>query len=198
VLTKNLFMKKNVFTLFAFFMMAGAASAQTEMGGWLIGGNLNLNTAKNNTVIGVTPSAGYFFADNFAAGANISLDYSKYEVSTGEGRSTTFGVGPFARYYFGSSNTRPLIHGSWNFISEKDKSTVFNPRTETTITRNGSQFFIGGGLAGFINRNVALEALAGYNHFKYRHAGEGSGGFLLRVGFQVYLSGSQMSRATGQ
>ena len=24
------------------------------------------------------------------------------------------------------------------------------------------------------------------------------GGFLLRVGFQVYLSGSQMSRATGQ
>jgi hypothetical protein len=191
-------MKKNVFTLFALILMAGAATAQTETGSWLVGGNVNLNTAKNNTNIGVSPMIGYFFAENFAAGANISLDYSKYEVSTGEGRSTTFGLGPFARYYFGSSNTRPLLHGSWSFISEKDKLKIYSPASETTSTRNGSQFFIGGGLAGFINRNVALEALAGYNHFKYRHAGEGSGGFLLRVGFQVYLSGSQMSRATGQ
>ena len=191
-------MKKNVFTLFALFLMSGAAIAQTEMGSWLVGGNINLNTAKNNTNIGVSPMVGYFFAENFAAGANISLDYSKYEVSTGEGKNTTLGIGPFARYYFGSSNTRPLIHGSWNFISEKDKLTIFSPASESSSTRNGSQFFLGGGLAGFINRNVALEALAGYNHFKYRHAGEGSGGFLLRVGFQVYLSGSQMSRATGQ
>ena len=191
-------MKKNVFTLFALILMTGAATAQTETGSWLVGGNVNLNTAKNNTNIGISPMVGYFFAENFAAGANISLDYSKYEVSTGEGRSTTFGLGPFARYYFGNSNTRPLLHGSWNFISEKDKSKIYSPAAETSSTRNGSQFFIGGGLAGFINRNVALEALAGYNHFKYRHAGDGSGGFLLRVGFQVYLSGSQMSRATGQ
>ena len=181
-------MKKNVFTLLAFLMMAGAASAQTEMGSWLVGGNINLNTAKNNTNIGISPMAGYFFADNFAAGAMFDLNYTNGVNSS----STNFGFGPFARYYFGTSNTRPLLHGSWNYLSNKSKvGTV-------SSTTNGSQFFLGGGLAGFINRNVALEALAGYNHIKYRHAGDGSGGFLLRVGFQVYLSGSQMSRATGQ
>ena len=190
-------MKRNVFTLFVFIVMSSAASAQTEMESWLVGGNLNLNTAKTNTNIGISPMVGYFLADNFAAGTLLSINYSKYKVSTGEGNSTNFGFGPFARYYFGSSNTRPLLEGSWNYISEKDESKIYSPAVNTSSTRNGSQFFLGGGLAGFINRNVALEALAGYNHIKYRHAGEGSGGFLLKVGFQVYLSGSQMSQATG-
>jgi hypothetical protein len=182
-------MKKNVFTLLVFFVMTGAVTAQTEKGSWLVGGNLNLNTVKDNTNIGISPTAGFFFADNFAAGAMFDLNYNN-GVNTS---STDFGFGPFARYYFGTSNTRPLVQGSWNYLSLKDKVG------EVSSTTNGSQFFLGGGLAGFINRNVALEALAGYNHIKYRHAGtDGSGGFLLKVGFQVYLSGSQMSRATGQ
>jgi hypothetical protein len=184
-------MKRNVFTLLVFVFTSYAASAQTEMGNWLVGGNLQLNTAKNNTTIGVSPTAGYFFADNFAAGAMLDINYYNGANTS----NTNLGFGPFARYYFGTSNTRPLVQGSWNYLSIKDK--IDNPSSSTTL--NGSQFFLGGGLAGFINRNVALEALAGYNHIKYRHAGDdGSGGFLFKVGFQVYLSGSQMSKVTGQ
>src|SRR5688500_3600475 len=149
-------MKKNVFTLFAFVLMVGAASAQTEMGSWLVGGNINLNTAKNNTNSGVSPTAGYFFADNFAAGAMFDSNYNK-GVNTS---STDFGFGPFARDYYGTSNTRPLLHGSWNYLSSKSEVAG------VSSTTNGSQFFLGAGLAGFINRNVALEALAGYNHIK--------------------------------
>jgi len=182
-------MKKHVFTLLAIFM-TGAVFAQTEQGSWLVGGNLNLNTAKNNTSVGIVPNAGYFFANNFAAGAGFDFQYNDYS----SGSTTGFGIGPFVRYYFGTSNTRPLVAAQWSYTSTKLK--IDDPESSTTL--NGSNFFIGGGLAGFINRNVALEALAGYDHTNYRHSENGGGGFLLKVGFQVYLSGSQMSKAAGQ
>jgi len=185
-------MKKNVFTLLVFVVMAGTVVAQTEEGSWLVGGNLELNTGKNNTTFAISPTAAYFFADNFAGGA--MFDFTHH--SLGQGSTTSFGVGPLLRYYFGTGNTRPLLQGSWNYLSTKIK--VDEPESSTTV--NGGEYFLGAGLAGFINRNVALEALAGYDHVKYRHDGgdNGSGGFLLKVGFQVYLSGSQMSRATGR
>ena len=182
-------MKKNVFTLLVVFtVMIGAASAQTESGSWLVGGNFELNTTKNDTRFAFSPSAGYFFIDNFAAGAIFDLTSSKVV----DDKTTTFGVGPFARYYFGTSNVRPLMHAQYSYISRKDKDAL------GTDTYNGGNFFVAGGLAAFINRNVALEGLAGYSRSKFRHASEGSGGFRFKIGFQVYLSGAQMSKVTGQ
>lgn len=181
-------MKKNVFTLLVFFVMTGAAFAQTEKGNWLVGGNIGLNTPKTNTTFNVSPNAGFFFIDNFAAGAMFNYNYNKTETR----KNTDFGFGPFARYYFGSSNTRPLLHAQYNYLSTK--TTVGT----VSSTLNGGEFYVAGGLAAFINRNVALEGLAGYDYTKHRHSTDGSGGFKLMIGFQVYLSGSQMSRATGQ
>ena len=43
----------------------------------------------------------------------------------------------------------------------------------------------------FINENVSIELLAGYSHTKYKDF-EGSGGFNLGIGFQVYLSKKQV------
>jgi hypothetical protein len=182
-------MKKNVFTLLAILVTAGSVSAQTEEGSWMVGGNFNLNTSSNNSAFGFSPSAGYFFANNFAAGAMFNFDYEKMS----DIKNTGFGVGPFARYYFGSNDARPFLHGQWSYLSSKNETPL------ASSTRNGGNFLIGGGVAGFINRNVAIEGLAGYSHTKYRHASDGgTGGFALKVGFQVYLSGSQMSRVTGQ
>ena len=181
-------MKKNVFTLLAILLMAGSVSAQTEEGGWLVGGNFNLNTSSNNTSFGFSPSAGYFFANNFAAGAMFDYGYSKV-VNT---KSTSLSIGPFARYYFGNGDARPLIHGQYGYVSRKTEDNL------TSSTANGGNYFIAGGLAGFINRNVSIEGLAGYSHTKFRHSVGGTGGFALKIGFQVYLSGSQMSKVTGQ
>jgi hypothetical protein len=178
-------MKKNVVSVLVFLMIAGAASAQTESGNWLIGGNLNLNTAKNSTQVGINPTVGYFFANNFAAGGTINFSHSR----AGDNRSTTFGIGPFARYYFGSSMVRPLIHANVDFNSTKFKTPL------DTHSENGTDFFVGAGLADFINRNVALEALAGYYHAAISGQ-EGSGGFNLRIGFQVYLSRHQIRNIT--
>ena len=147
-------MKKSSLSLLVFLFLGFAASAQTEKGSWLVGGNLGLNTSKNNTNIDFSPKAGYFFLHNFAAGAAIDLGYSKVvDIKT-----TTFGIGPFARYYFGTMNIRPFGDAEFSVNSQKQKTP------STSNTYNSTSFFLGAGLAGFINRNVAIEGLAGYSH----------------------------------
>lgn len=162
-----------------------SASAQTEQGGWLAGGNLELNTARNNARINISPMAGYFLRNNLAAGANVLIDYNKL----GDVKSTAFGIGPFVRYYFGTGTLRPLVHGNLNFTSNKTKT----PLSSNTYT--GTNYFLGGGAAAFINRNVALETLAGYDHTAIENQ-DGTGGFKLKVGFQVYLSRAQVAAVT--
>lgn len=180
-LIKISIMKRNLSGLLMFMVIGLAASAQTEKGNYLVGGNFLLNTPKNNTTIAFTPSAGYFVIPNFAIGANVNLSYTKTSVKT-----TQFGIGPFARYYLGTLNIRPFGEADFNFTTAKTKVG------STKGSANGTNFFLGAGLAAFINRNVAIEGLAGYSHSNYSHS-DGSGGFNLRIGFQVYLSKAQVN-----
>ncbi len=166
------------------------ANAQTSNGDWMVGGNFRLNTANKNTQITFTPNAGYFFADNFAAGGNFSLNYNKF----GNDKTTTFGIGPFARYYFTNpaQPVRPIIHGSFNYTSSKTKIG-----SNTSSTNTGFNYFLGGGAAAFISNNVSIDALLGYDHTKLKGI-DGSGGFAMTIGFQVYINKKQMERMTGK
>lgn len=163
------------------------AQAQTEKGDWLIGGRLDLNTGENSTFIGFSPGGGIFVINNLAVGGNIAINYQK----SGDTKFTSFGVGPFARYYFGSSQVRPLLHGSVSYLSTKSVYPGF------TSTNTGTNLFIGGGVAIFINSNVSIEGLAGYSRTKYKDFA-GSGGFNLGIGFQVYLSKRQVEDIRGK
>lgn len=163
--------------LYALLMCCcNAAMSQTEKGTWLIGGNFNLNTSDNTTSIGINPTAGYFVINNLAVGGTMMLEFEKF----GENKTTTFGIGPLARYYFGARSVKPFVDGELNFVSQKLK--VAN----VTNTENGINYFLGMGLAMFLNQNVALEVLAGYDHTKLKDR-KGDGGFAMRAGFQVYL-----------
>ena len=176
-------MKKNLLGLLAFVMIGFAASAQTENGNFLVGGNLEVNTAKNsNPAVAFSPAVGYFFINNLAGGVNFDLQYSK----VGANKTTTVGVGPFARYYVGTLNIRPFAHANLGFNSYRSKNTTGSD------TYNGTNYFLGAGLAAFINRNVAVEGLLGYAHSAYAHT-SGSGGLNFKVGFQVYLSRAQVN-----
>ena len=179
-------MKKIILGMLA---LAGltAANAQTEKGDWMVGGNFNLNTADNNSEITFTPGAGAFIANNFAFGGTLALSFSK----SGDNKYTVFGIGPFARYYFTteSQSVRPVIHGSFNFLSTKNKIGSISS------TNNGTNFFIGGGAALFISENVSIDALLGYDRTKYKNY-SGSGGFAFNVGFQVYLLKDQVEKVT--
>ncbi len=174
-------------------LLAGFAlvsSAQTSRNDWMIGGNFSLNTADNNTQIGFTPGAGVFVIDNLAVGGNLGLNYSK----TGNNKFTSFGVGPFVRYYFTTETqaVRPILHGSFNYLSTKQK--VGN---QASSTNNGVNFFVGGGAAMFISKNVSIDAIAGYDRTKYKNF-DGSGGFAFTIGFQVYLLRDQVEKLKGK
>ena len=163
-----------------------AAFSQTTKNDWMIGGNFRVNTSKNNTQIGFTPSAGMFVIDNLAVGGNILLDYSK----SGNNKYTSFGVGPFARYYFTTETqaVRPLLHANFNYLSTKNKIG-----SNASSTNTGTNFFVGGGAAIFISDNVSLDIIGGYDRTKYKNF-DGSGGFAFNIGFQVYLLKNQVER----
>lgn len=170
-----------LFVLLSFGFVA--VDAQTEKGDWLVGGRVDLNTGENNTQIGFSPSAGLFLIDKFAVGGDLSINYVKF----GDNKVTSFGIGPFARYYFTKADARPLLHGSFKYLSSKTKSPA------GSSTNNGINFLIAAGVAVFINENVSIEPLAGYSYAKFKDV-DGSGGFNLGVGFQVYLSKRQIEK----
>lgn len=183
-------MKQIVFSLMLLAATASGVNAQTEQGNFLVGGNVQLNTAKNDTRVGLSPSIGYFFVENFAAGANIDLQYSKKGENPNASKIATFGIGPFVRYYVGTpGGVRPFLQGDVNFSSTKAETGT------GSSTSTGTNFFFGPGAAIFLNQNVALEGLAGYSHTANKNQ-DGSGGFAFKFGFQVYLTGREVKAVT--
>ena len=163
------------------------ASAQTETGDWMVGGSFRLNTGDNNTTIGLTPNAGVFIIRNLAIGGNIGFDYSKL----GNNKTTDFRIGPFTRYYFTQANVRPILHGSFNYVNRQNKLPNYSN------TEKGINFFLGAGAAIFLNEQVSLDALMGYNHTKLKDF-DGNGGFAMTIGFQVYLLKDQVDKVRGK
>ncbi len=180
-------MKKYLY-LISFLFSCITLNAQTDKGDWMVGGNLAFNTAKNNTSIQFTPQAGYFFAKNFVMGGQLSVAYTEQ----GSVHLTDFGIGPFARYYFGETKARPFFAGDMSFISNR-------VRTSQTTNASATAFgwFLGAGASFFVNDNVAVDGVLGYRRTKYENE-NGSGGLNLRIGFQVFLSRRQVSRLTGK
>jgi hypothetical protein len=158
------------------------AIGQTEKGAFLVGGGLNLKTGKNTSQFALTPNFGYFFADNFVAGANLNTSFAK----SGSVKANEFGLGPFARYYFGKTTTKPFAVTEFNFLNSKTTSG------NTEFKNNGWGFLFGLGFAAFINQTVAVEGISGYNYSKFKDA-DGSGGFSLRFGFQIYLNNKNVT-----
>ena len=162
-------------------LYAGTVSAQTEKGDWLVGGLLDLNTAKNSTTINFIPNAGYFIIDTLAIGGNLVFAYDKL----GDLKVTTFGIGPFVRYYFTDDKIRPFFAGDMTFEKRKFETTL------GSNTEDAFSWSLGGGAAFFINENVAVYGIIGYAHTKVTDE-DGTGGLRLRVGFQVYINRSQV------
>lgn len=180
-------MKKILLTLLPVFTLL-IANAQTEKGDWMVGGGFQLNTSDNNTIIALTPNAGIFAINNLAVGGNLRFSYIKSDDT----KVTDFGIGPFVRYYFTNANIRPILHGSFDFLSSKTKIVGLGSSSST-----GINYFLGGGAAIFISDQVSIDALLGYDHTKYKKS-DGSGGFAMTVGFQVYLLKRQMDKIRGK
>jgi hypothetical protein len=100
-------MKKVLLSLIAVAGLAFTTQAQTEKGNFLVGGNVELNTSKNDGAnktdlnFSVVPSVGYFFSDNFAVGTGVGYEYAKSYNALVSGQSSAFVVSPFLRGYKG-------------------------------------------------------------------------------------------------
>lgn len=180
-------MKRILFTLVLSAALV-IANGQTEKGDWMVGGGFRLNTSDNNTEITLNPNAGMFVINNLALGGNFELSYTK----TGDNKVTGFGIGPFVRYYFTNANVRPILHGHLDYISVRLKSSGL-----PSNTRSGINYFLGGGAAIFISDQVSIDGLLGYDHTKLKDF-NGSGGFAMTIGFQVYLLKHQMDKVRGR
>lgn len=149
----------------------------------MAGGNLRINTAKNNAQFEFSPSIGYFLMDGLAMGARLSYQMEKLGSNSVSG----LGFGPFARYYFGSEKFFPFFEGAFDLSNRKYKTGTL------TTTEQAFSLFGGGGLAIFLNENVALEGMLGYRNSRVKNQ-SGNGGLNLRIGFQVYLNRGQVER----
>jgi opacity protein-like surface antigen len=169
-------MKKIIVVIAVGLLFGFAAKSQTQAGKIIVGGasafDLSFFTTKDkpdqgtsapdtkNTSFNLQPEVGYFVIDNLAVGAMLNAGYShsKQEANsrTFENNSSQFLVGPFAKYYVGSSNLKPFIEADILFGSGKNvlKETG---NDDTTTKTSIFGFAVGAGAAYFITDNVSLD-----------------------------------------
>lgn len=169
-------MKKALFTL-TWLAALTTAQAQTEKGRWLVGaqvGNFSYSDPNNQRRFSgdLLPSAGYFVANGLAVGAGIpvSLSIQQYPyfdqttASTVDAKqtSTSYGLAPFVRYYFGSAKLKPYLGLSYSYSRTNTNQTTPG-RTILKTEGHASVIAPTIGVAYFVSRNVALNVGIDYN-----------------------------------
>jgi hypothetical protein len=137
------------------------AGAQTEKNTLLLGGNIAFNSTESVNSFSATPNIGVFVINNLAIGGEFSL-------FTSEGY-TSWGVGPFARYYFGQNPKGKPYLGASALIGGADEAD-----TEVGFGAHG-------GYAIFLNKSVALQLGVQYNRISEMD------NFGISAGFQIHF-----------
>lgn len=137
--------------------------AQTVAGTKMLGGGLTyssekgtyLNEDEKYSSLFFNPSMGYFISDGLAIGINLAIGSSKEEVLNNEDKTSTFGIGPFARYYMHTSNENFAFfaQGSFLYLSVKDDPAGNN----NDSNGRAIDFAISPGFAYFFNEHWSME-----------------------------------------
>ena len=153
-------MKKLVLAC-SLLMATMVASAQTEKNTMLLGGNLTFNSTESVNSFSATPNIGVFVINNLAIGGEFSLFTS--------GGYTSWGVGPFARYYFGQQTKGKPYIGASALIGGADE-------VDTEVG-----FGAHAGYAFFLNKSIALQLGVQYNRMSEMD------NFGIGAGFQIHF-----------
>lgn len=148
-----------------FFLLASSltaiAYAQTSQGNMMVGGSFEFNSTSyhatdlnNYSSFQISPSFGYFISDNFAVGANLGISTSRNGIGAGKTFYTSFGLGPFARYYFFMSNEKFAFFGDADLSFAVDKT---NPPSGNTSRGSHVRFALSPGAVYFLNEHWAAE-----------------------------------------
>ncbi|WP_300670119.1 OmpW family outer membrane protein [Soonwooa sp.] len=170
--------------LFGALALFGAMNAQTEKGSWVIGGSttLGFTTATSKykyqgesadgpkvSSISVTPSVGYFVANNIAIGLDLGISSvtqkNEEDLYSEKNTTTTIAVMPTASYYFKSaSNIIPYLGVGVGYASSNNKNTYTeNGNTNTDEGKvSGFAYKAKGGVVFLLNQNVGIDVGLSY------------------------------------
>jgi outer membrane protein len=120
------------------------------------GGSIEYSKYKSDNVefskrdYSFNPGLGYFILDNFAIGLNTTFGYSKLSV-----KSYTYGLGPYAKYYFKNG----IFLKTETFYSYNiQKATEITPKTHSLTVAPGI------GYSFFLNSKISLEPSLNYSY----------------------------------
>lgn len=155
-------MKKKAFIFFhAFAMVTMFGYAQTSSGNMMLGGGLSFNSisyqggsVNDGNSVTFSPGFGYFISDNMAIGTSLTLSSSRDGTGANKTLRSSFGLGPFARYYIFTSNQNFGFFGQAQLSFSAGKT---DPDAGNVTRNNAVSFSLSPGAAWFFNDHWALE-----------------------------------------
>ncbi len=113
------------FAIACLFTLSPLISAQTvDATTWMLGGSAGFSSTKikdvkgSTTNLDISPNLGFFIIDDLAVGLGIGFT----STSSGGNSNSSFGLGPFARYYL----TDPIfVQAGVNLGLEDNSATTF-------------------------------------------------------------------------
>lgn len=181
-------MKQKLFLLFFGVLLFASATTYGQLTKGSYMGGINLSSSwgsittnpfeKSKFILGVSPDAGYFFADKMVIGVSTPIQIIRPSgLNTG-----VFGFSPFFRLYFGDYKYVKFFmvaKAGYNDLSKLLMGTQLP-------TQNGTAYF-GGGASFFFSKQIAIEGLLKYEGTYSENSSPASavGG---EIGIQYYFS----------
>ncbi|HEX5553013.1 MAG TPA: outer membrane beta-barrel protein [Chitinophagaceae bacterium] len=172
----------------ALMTLSVTVSAQTARGDLMFGSQLanitgTFQNEGNEFNLSISPSIAYFFRNNFALGGMVDLGI---DALKGAPTTFTYGIGPWARYYF---STPPELQFSKHAAFFLQAFVGFQgvSHNKGGGSTNGLGISVGPGLSYFITPNVSLDGSVNYNGV----IGFGNATTVnkigINLGFQIFL-----------
>jgi hypothetical protein len=179
-------MKPNKLLLITILLLATITNAQITKRYWMVGGIANIDHYSSHNSRGeeissgtsnsFRPDLGYFFYDKFVAGAGVDITYEVNSLN--DSSNFSYGLGPFARYYFLKFENRVNLLVEANY-------TYATGRLQNRDPSNNYGFKFGPVV--YFNSNVGLELLVKYNYSYFSSDARTAKSVQLGVGFQIHL-----------
>lgn len=178
-------MMRKIVSLLALFFLFFKSYGQVTKGNWLVGGNATIEKQQeklfgsdvNSLRVVVSPDLAYFFANKFAAGLKPSFAFIKLKTFGVTSKTTSIGIGPFARYYFlpVDNRTNLFAESGYQYLTD------FNG-----YSQNG--FIFSAGPVIYFNTSVGIEFTLNYEIFHTNGSITSTKTFFIGIGFQIHLA----------
>lgn len=155
-------------------------------------GNTTVSETKLTSLF-ITTKAGYFIADNLAAGLDLAGSFSSGSTDVAslnlESQNSFIGIGPFVRYYFPTGRIFPFAEVNTLFGNSNQSITGQGVDVENKYAV--SNFGGGLGLAFFLGEKSSLDLGLNYNSTSLNEKGTDiknrQNTLGLRLSFTIYL-----------